>query len=455
VADPNRVQRYLESQRAPRESARDVGLFIRDLTDPSTPDEDVERSYQEMRAAGKSDPEIGQAYLSAGKKHATTDWVRRRGELIKSNTDERARNDALAQAETGVQKVARIIAELGNAYTGGKPGEVTATLRKYRTDNRDRANESADRRLGLELEGLGQERDDQRFRDTLTAQAERDRRQASRESIAAQGERNFRVGQDDRKRTFDAEQNRLDRVSEEERARIRASRTTNVGPGQKALDVAAAKDYQEWVSGSRAGSMRSIAELKDASDRLLNTDNVSGEIRGNLPDWANTITGGGKAVDVREQVENMVQTSLRTTLGAQFTANEGERLIARAYNPTLPEHVNYRRLRSLATQLEEAAADRDAAAKHFEKYGTMEGYTFRFQTADDFKFDGDDGEAAYEQAGREKRARDGQAPPAPAAAPNAGRAGKIKMRNAQTGEELYVVPDDVRDAEAEGFRRAP
>jgi len=92
-----------------------------------------------------------------------------------------------------------------------------------------------------------------------------------------------------------------------------------------------------------------------------------------MPDFVTSITHP-QAVNTREQVEEVVQRNLRVILGAQFTQKEGDRLIARAYNPRLSEAENAKRLGRLIVSMDRAAKAKLAAADYFERNGTMKGY---------------------------------------------------------------------------------
>ena len=91
-----------------------------------------------------------------------------------------------------------------------------------------------------------------------------------------------------------------------------------------------------------------------------------------------------EAVNIRERIEETVQRNLKAVLGAQFTEKEGERLIARAFNPMLPEHMNERRLGLLIDQMEKAYLIQRDVAQYFEKNGTLTGWTGSRYTIDDF-----------------------------------------------------------------------
>ena len=70
----------------------------------------------------------------------------------------------------------------------------------------------------------------------------------------------------------------------------------------------------------------------------------------------------------------VVQQSLRETLGGQFAQKEGEALIQRAYDEALPPEMNAARLRALFTQLQSIAESKQAMYDHVKERGTLEGY---------------------------------------------------------------------------------
>ena len=95
-----------------------------------------------------------------------------------------------------------------------------------------------------------------------------------------------------------------------------------------------------------------------------------------------------KAVSTQERVAEVVQRSLRAILGAQFTENEGVRLIARAYNPSQPESENKIRVQRLLTQLKEAYKAKQSASAYFQKHGTLEGWQGKLYSISDFNPEG-------------------------------------------------------------------
>ena len=145
-------------------------------------------------------------------------------------------------------------------------------------------------------------------------------------------------------------------------------------PGEKARDTAFAKEFVTWEGGGRADAQKNLVQLEEQISRLAGGENVTGTVVGRLPGpVAELFTPS--AVDVREQVEEVVQRNLRAVLGAQFTEREGERLISRAFNPRLDEATNVRRLQRLAASMRQAGEAKDAMAAYFNENGTLKGYT--------------------------------------------------------------------------------
>lgn len=150
----------------------------------------------------------------------------------------------------------------------------------------------------------------------------------------------------------------------------------NLTPGEKRVDQTFAKTYEDFVlSGGAADVSKNLSQLRGVHKDLTSKDgpNLTGPLLGLMPDFVTSITHP-QAVNTREQVEEVVQRNLRIILGAQFTQKEGDRLIARAYNPRLSEAENAKRLGRLIVSMDRAAKAKLAAADYFERNGTMKGY---------------------------------------------------------------------------------
>lgn len=147
--------------------------------------------------------------------------------------------------------------------------------------------------------------------------------------------------------------------------------------GDKTVDKAFAKTYEEdMVSGALFDSLNSLKTLRGIAGELgsKNAPSVSGPYWGMVPDAVMPMVNQ-KSVDMQNNVAQVIQRSLRPVLGAQFTEKEGENLIKRAYNPSLDEATNAKRLNRLADVVEGMAKAKLAAAKYFEQNGTLKGYS--------------------------------------------------------------------------------
>lgn len=154
----------------------------------------------------------------------------------------------------------------------------------------------------------------------------------------------------------------------------------SMGFGEKQVDKEFAKDYNEFVAqGGFADMKKNLQQLRLVQRELSEgKKNLTGPILGSMPDAITSFTNPD-AVDRRELVEEVVQRNLRLILGAQFTQREGDRLIARAYNPRLSEKQNAERLGRLIGAMEKAMQAKVSAADYFEKNGTLKGFKGRQQ----------------------------------------------------------------------------
>lgn len=149
-------------------------------------------------------------------------------------------------------------------------------------------------------------------------------------------------------------------------------------PGQVALDKGFAKDYQQWrAAGGYADLEKQVAQLSTVLTNLEGPkgEGLTGKVLGAFPAGARVFAPNGEAsVEAQQQVEEVVQRSLRAVLGAQFAQKEGDRLIARAYNPQLDAKTNATRVRRLLESILKMGQAKEAAAQYFEQNGTLEGW---------------------------------------------------------------------------------
>lgn len=196
---------------------------------------------------------------------------------------------------------------------------------------------------------------------------------------------------------MEAERLRLAQNADARAAQTQAN-TQNLTPAQKAVDNKFANEYVEWaVSGGKSDYEKSRTQLDEVARRLESGAELTGPITGNTPDFVQAFINPD-AIASRDAVQEVVQRNLRLILGAQFTKEEGERLIQRSYNPALSEAENAKRLRRLLRQIDQAAAAKDAAAQYYEQNGTLAGWDGRIPTFADIEAGAADGTSADEGA---------------------------------------------------------
>jgi hypothetical protein len=144
---------------------------------------------------------------------------------------------------------------------------------------------------------------------------------------------------------------------------------------EETIDREFGKEYAEWVArGGYADVQKNTQQLQGVLTKLQEPGaELTGSIWNYLPDPI-LAKIAPDAVDVKQQVEEVIQRNLRLVLGSQFTEKEGTQLIQRAYNEYLDESVNAARVQRLIEQIESSAAMKDASARWYEKNGTLKGW---------------------------------------------------------------------------------
>ena len=145
---------------------------------------------------------------------------------------------------------------------------------------------------------------------------------------------------------------------------------TNIDLGKETgvdeVNKSVAKEYTAWLGGGAADATKNVAQIANAVQLLQSGDITTGVKSGLI-----ARSGLGAFLDpegtgLREQVEEVVQRNLRVVLGAQFTEKEGERLINRAYNPSLGTQQNLKKLNALFTQMQTALDQKNAMMQYFQ-----------------------------------------------------------------------------------------
>lgn len=141
----------------------------------------------------------------------------------------------------------------------------------------------------------------------------------------------------------------------------------------RAVDSKFASTVVDWSDGGRATALSNLQQLRDAERDLRDSKVKTGGASSLAPDAAQDFINP-KYAETRDKVRGAVQGSLRATLGPQFTAGEGEAIFNRAINPRLSPSENARRIKVEADKIEAQIRAKDAAVKHFQDNGTLEGF---------------------------------------------------------------------------------
>jgi len=142
-------------------------------------------------------------------------------------------------------------------------------------------------------------------------------------------------------------------------------------PGEKKLDEDFAKDYNEWTSSGKAQADKNLTKLREAAQTLQNENLVSGRLVGSLPNFLRT----EKSKVAEQSVREAAQAALKAVLGAQFTEKEGERIMRNAFDPTLSEAENLKKVTATIKELEERIANQNSKSRFFEQNrGSLRGW---------------------------------------------------------------------------------
>ena len=150
-------------------------------------------------------------------------------------------------------------------------------------------------------------------------------------------------------------------------------------PGQKAADIAFAKDYTDFVNGGGVSTIqKNLKQLDDAIAKMETAKKAGTSLSGRtvgLADSSGTLSYlFPDAAEVKDLVGGVAQSNLRQVLGGQFAQKEGEALLARAYNPAQPVDDNLRRLKALRDQINTAANSKIQSVSYYEENGTVAGF---------------------------------------------------------------------------------
>lgn len=143
---------------------------------------------------------------------------------------------------------------------------------------------------------------------------------------------------------------------------------------QSSLDRLYAKQYLDWNTSGKAAARKNIDRLKNAKALLEKRKNdlvgTSGRVTGRLPD----LFRSEESIALRQDVHSSAVGALRATLGAQFTENEGERIMAMSYDEKLSPDQNIAKIDAAIRELEEGYNANDSMTEFYEGKGSLKGF---------------------------------------------------------------------------------
>lgn len=145
--------------------------------------------------------------------------------------------------------------------------------------------------------------------------------------------------------------------------------------------------YAEFKTAGSTKAQSNINKLDEAINILRKPGTIaaSGAVPGLLGDIP-VVNRIAKALTTDESrqprliVEQVIQESLKTILGSQFTEKEGLAMMARAFDPYLSEETNADRISVIKEELKQMLASKEEAVAYFEKYKTLDGFKPRGMT---------------------------------------------------------------------------
>lgn len=150
------------------------------------------------------------------------------------------------------------------------------------------------------------------------------------------------------------------------------------GAGEKAMDEAFGRYYAQQVQGGGATSSQNVADLSGVAADLTSGKIKTGGVAGTfLPESAQRVAAKDIS-DARQRIQTVVFPTLRQIMGAQFTENEGQRVINATFDSSQPPEINAARALRLQQILQKQLELRKQAIQYWEKHGTLTGYRLPF-----------------------------------------------------------------------------
>ena len=131
----------------------------------------------------------------------------------------------------------------------------------------------------------------------------------------------------------------------------------NVNQGETLDNTPFMKDLQKESTKFLNESSNLVGNINSLED-ALKTLETSPDITGVLPGLVQNVGGDAflklvlpETANAKAQIESVVQESLKSILGAQFTEKEGERILQRVFDPAVSPQENAKRLKTVLDKL--------------------------------------------------------------------------------------------------------
>ena len=142
-----------------------------------------------------------------------------------------------------------------------------------------------------------------------------------------------------------------------------------ITPAQLSYDTKAGELLADWQLNTLSGEITNLGKIDSVIETMMN-QNVTGPVIGSMP-FALKLFLEPEAINADDEITSIIYQSLRATLGAQFTENEGKRLVKTTFNKYLSEEMNMTRLRRIRSETEAGLDMKSAMADHLREFGTL------------------------------------------------------------------------------------
>lgn len=150
-----------------------------------------------------------------------------------------------------------------------------------------------------------------------------------------------------------------------------------LSPGEAEIDKKFAPEVLDWKTVGGPNAVKATTQTRKAIELLQTKPGITGfsaavadlDPTGVFSKWYNP-----DGTVARDAIRETVQMTLRPILGAQFTQQEGEALMNRAFDINLGPEENIRRAKLVLEQVEGIAANKQAMVDYFDQNRTLKGF---------------------------------------------------------------------------------